>query len=244
MGRLEDKVAVVTGGVSGIGKAIVDRFANEGAQVIALDINEDNLDIFADRDKIDAKKLDVSSDQGWKNLTSEILADYSKVDILVNNAGITSQKSFEEIGEEDWQKMMAVNSFGAFAGIKHLAPHMAEKNSGSIVNIASYTAIIGQGFNHYTASKGAVRSISKAAAAEFGRSGVRVNALFPGVIKTPMTENLTEFKDRLEALINATPLQRLGKPEDIVNAALFLASDEAAYITGAELVIDGGFSAQ
>lgn len=243
MGRLDNKVAIVTGGASGIGKAIVERFAKEGAQVIALDINEDNLSIFANKDNITAKKLDVSSDEGWEKLTFEILDQYSKIDILINNAGITSQKRFKDIGEDDWQKMMAVNSFGAFAGIKHIAPHMAERNSGSIVNISSYTAIIGQGFNHYTASKGAVRSISKAAATEFGYSGVRVNALFPGVIETPMTDNLKEFEEQLKGLIQATPLQRLGKPKDIADAALFLASDEASYITGAELVIDGGFSA-
>lgn len=244
MNRLENKVALVTGGFSGIGKAIVERFAKEGAQVIAVDIDEEKLDIFAGKENIESRILNVASDQEWKDLSSKLIEKYSKIDILINNAGITSEKLFDEIEEKDWQKMMTINSFGAFAGMKYLAPHMAENNKGSIVNISSYTAIIGQGFNHYTASKGAVRSISRAAAAEFGNSGVRVNTLFPGVIKTPMTDNLTEHQERLKALKQATPLQRLGKPEDIVNAALFLASDEASYITGAELVIDGGFSAR
>ena len=112
------------------------------------------------------------------------------------------------------------------------------------MNISSYTAQIGQGFNHYSASKGAVRAISKAAATQFGRQGVRVNALFPGIIETPMTQGLSTSKDLLNQLIQATPLQRLGQPEDIAKAALFLASDDSSYITGAELVIDGGFSAQ
>ena len=121
---------------------------------------------------------------------------------------------------------------------------MAEQKNGSIVNISSYTAQIGQGFNHYSASKGAVRAISKAAATTFGRLGVRVNALFPGIIETPMTQNLSASKELLDQLVRATPLQRLGKPADIANAALFLASDDSSYITGAEIVIDGGFSAQ
>src|SRR5699024_899257 len=140
--------------------------------------------------------------------------------------------------------MMKINGFGPFTGIKHIAPVMAEQGKGSIVNISSYTALIGQGFNHYTASKGAVRGFSKAAATEFGRQGVRVNAIFPGIIETPMTAALSDSKELLNQLIQATPLQRLGQPADIANAVLFLASDDASYITGAELVIDGGFTAQ
>ncbi len=140
--------------------------------------------------------------------------------------------------------MLAINGFGPFAGIKHIAPYMSEQKQGSIVNISSYTAQIGQGFNHYSASKGAVRALSRAAATQFGRSGVRVNALFPGIIDTPMTQGLSESRELLNQLIQATPLQRLGKPDDIAKAALFLASDDSSYITGAEIVIDGGFSAQ
>lgn len=121
---------------------------------------------------------------------------------------------------------------------------MAAQKKGSIVNISSYTALIGQGFNHYSASKGAVRALSKAAATTFGRQGVRVNALFPGIIETPMTQALNTSKELLDRLIQATPLQRLGQAIDIANAALFLASDDSSYITGSELVIDGGYSAQ
>ena len=140
--------------------------------------------------------------------------------------------------------MMAINGFGPFAGMKHIAPIMAEQRNGSIVNLLSYTTIIGQGFNHYTASKGSVRAISKAAATQFGRQGVRVNALFPGIIETPMTQTLSTSGDLLSQLVQVTPVQRLGKPEDIANAALFLASDDSSYITGAKIVIDDGFSAQ
>src|SRR5699024_9841305 len=119
----------------------------------------------------------------------------------------------KDINVDDWQTMLTINGYGSFAGIKHIAPYMAEQKKGSIINISSYTAQIGQGFNHYSASKGAVRALSKAAATQFGKSGVRVNTLFPGIIETPMTETLTEYKELLDQLIQATPLERLGKPE-------------------------------
>src|SRR5699024_7949185 len=168
-------------------------------------------------------KLDVSSDEDWKNLAKEIKERFGKIDSLVNNAGISSEKTFKDITVDDWNLMMKINTFGPFAGIKHIAQYMAEQKLGSIVNISSYKAQIGQGFNHYSASKGAVRALSRAAATQFGRQGVRVNALFPGIIETPMSQNLTEYKELLDQLIQATPLQRLGKPSDIADAALFLA---------------------
>lgn len=244
MGRLENKVAIITGGASGIGEQMVDLFSREGAIVIAADINEEALERANQKENVVGMKLNVASDEEWAALAKEVYERYGKIDVLVNNAGISSEKPYAEINLDDWQKMLAINGFGPFAGIKHVAPYMAKEKKGSIVNISSYTAQIGQGFNHYSASKGAVRALSKAATTNFGRSGVRVNALFPGIIETPMTKALSTSKELLGQLIQATPLQRLGKPEDIANAALFLASDESSYITGAELVIDGGFSAQ
>ncbi|MCM3745089.1 SDR family oxidoreductase [Sporosarcina luteola] len=244
MGKLVGKVAIVTGGASGIGEGMVDLFQSEGAIVIAADINEVALQRASEKENVHGMKLNVASDEEWATFANKVKEKFGRIDILVNNAGISSEKPYTEIGMDDWQKMMAINSFGPFAGMKHVAPIMAEQNSGSIVNISSYTAQIGQGFNHYSASKGAVRAISKAAATTFGRQGVRVNALFPGIIETPMTQNLSASKELLDQLVRATPLQRLGKPADIANAALFLASDDSSYITGAEIVIDGGFSAQ
>lgn len=244
MKRLNNKVAIITGGASGIGKQMVQLFQKEGATVIAADINEDNLNEISKLENVHGYKLDVSSDDAWANFAKETKEKFGKIDILVNNAGVSSEKPFDEIDLEDWEFMMSINGFGPFAGMKHIAPIMAEQGSGSIVNISSYTAKIGQGFNHYSASKGAVRALSKAAATQFGRSGVRVNALFPGIIDTPMTQNLSASKELLDQLVQATPLQRLGRPDDIANAALFLASDESSFITGSELVIDGGFSAQ
>ena len=244
MGRLDKKVAIVTGGASGIGEKMVDLFSLEGATVIAADINEEALERANQKENVVGMKLDVSSDEGWEKLAKEMKERFGKIDVLVNNAGITSEKAYKDINVDDWQKMLTINGYGPFAGIKHIAPMMAEQKKGSIINISSYTAQIGQGFNHYSASKGAVRALSKAAATQFGKSGVRVNTLFPGIIETPMTEALTEYKELLDQLIQATPLERLGKPEDIAEAALFFASDASSYITGAELVIDGGFSAQ
>ncbi|PWU69819.1 SDR family NAD(P)-dependent oxidoreductase [Gracilibacillus dipsosauri] len=244
MGRLDNEIAIVTGGASGIGEQIVDLFSQEGATVIAADINEAALEKANNKDNVVGMKLNVASDEEWAQVAKEIKERYGHIDILVNNAGISSEKAFKDIDLEDWQKMLAINGFGPFAGIKHIAPYMSEQKQGSIVNISSYTAQIGQGFNHYSASKGAVRALSRAAATQFGRSGVRVNTLFPGIIDTPMTQGLSESKELLNQLIQATPLQRLGKPDDIAKAALFLASDDSSYITGAEIVIDGGFSAQ
>lgn len=244
MGRLDNKVAIITGGASGIGEGMVDLFSQEGAIVIAADINEEALEKVSQKDNVYGMKLNVASDESWAAFAKEVKGRFGRIDILVNNAGISSEKAFTDIGLDDWQKMMSINGFGPFAGMKHVAPYMAEQKKGSIVNISSYTAQIGQGFNHYSASKGAVRAISKAAATTFGKQGIRVNALFPGIIETPMTEALSTSKELLGHLIQATPLQRLGKPADIASAALFLASDESSYITGAELVIDGGFSAQ
>lgn len=244
MGKLDNKVAIITGGASGIGERMVDLFAEEGAIVIAADINEAALEKASQKQNVHGMKLNVASDEDWQALAKEVNERFGRIDILVNNAGISSEKPFAEINADDWQKMLAINGFGPFAGIKHVAPYMATQGQGSIVNISSYTALIGQGFNHYSASKGAVRALSKAAATQFGRKGVRVNALFPGIIETPMTQTLSASKELLGQLIKATPLQRLGQPEDIAKAALFLASDDSSYITGSELVIDGGYSAQ
>ena len=244
MNRLEGKVALITGGASGIGAKMVEVFAKEGAIVIAADIQLDAFEKEAHLDNVYGMRLNVAVEEDWQRVSEEVKTRFGHLDILVNNAGITSEKPYTEITLDDWQKMLSVNAFGPFAGMKHVVPLMIEQKGGSIINVSSYTAMIGQGFNHYSASKGAVRAISKAAATAFGRYGIRVNALFPGIIETPMANALTFSKSLLQRVEQATPLQRLGQPEEVAKAALFLASEEASYITGAELVIDGGFSAQ
>ncbi|AZV45138.1 tungsten formylmethanofuran dehydrogenase [Peribacillus asahii] len=232
MGRLDNKVAIITGGASGIGERMVDLFSQEGAIVIAADINEAALEKASQKENVYGMKLNVASEADWEALTKEVNERFGKIDILVNNAGISSEKPYQEIDINDWEKMMDINGFGPFAGMKHVTPYMAAQRKGSIINISSYTAQIGQGFNHYSASKGAVRAVSKAAATTFGYQGIRVNALFPGIIETPMTKSLETSKELLNRLVQATPLQRLGHPEDIANAALFLAPDKSSYITG------------
>ncbi len=242
MGRLQDKVAIITGGASGIGQTMATLFADEGATVIVADVNEEVVNKVSDKG-MHGMKLDVSSEKEWKELVEKVDQQFGKIDILVNNAGITSEKTVDEITYKDWEKLSKVNGFGTFLGLKYVAPYMAKQNKGAIVNLSSVTAQVGMGLNAYSASKGSVRAISKAAATQYGRNSVRVNAVFPGVIETPMTKGLKESSEALARINAMTPLQRLGKPEEVANAILFLASDEASFITGAELAIDGGYSA-
>ena len=244
MGRLDNKIAIITGGASGMGASMAQLFANEGATVIAADINEDNLAKISELENVEGMKLDVSSDENWAEVTKAIVDKYGRIDILINNAGISSEKAPDQITDADWAIMHKINSFGPFLGIKHVSKYMKEAGKGSIVNTSSYTAIIGSGFNAYSASKGSLRALARAAAADLGQNNIRVNTVFPGVIETPMTANLTQYKAAMDMLISATPMGRLGQPEEVAKAILFFASDEASYITGGELVIDGGYSAR
>ncbi|MFJ7732546.1 SDR family NAD(P)-dependent oxidoreductase [Lysinibacillus sp. NPDC097231] len=244
MGRLDNKVAIITGGASGMGASMAKLFAKEGATVIAADINEENLAKISELDHVEGMKLDVSSDENWAEVTKAVIDKYGRIDILINNAGIASEKAIDQISQADWTIMHNINAFGPFLGIKHASKYMKEAGKGSIVNTSSYTAIIGSGLNAYTASKGSLRATARAAAAELGAYNIRVNTVFPGVIETPMTAQLSEAKEVMNMLVQATPMGRLGQPEEVANAILFLASDEASYITGGELVIDGGYSAR
>lgn len=189
-------------------------------------------------------KLDVSSEEDWKKLVQDVDEKFGKIDILVNNAGITSEKGIDQVTYEDWEPLLKINGFGTMLGLKHLGAYMKKQQKGSIVNLSSVTAQVGMGLNSYSASKGSVRAISKAAASELGHAGVRVNAVFPGIIRTPMSEGLESSSEALAQIEAMTPLQRIGEPDEVANAILFLASDEASFITGAELPIDGGYSAR
>jgi len=240
MGRLKEKVAIVTGGASGIGAKIVDHFLAEGATVIAADIATDHMKT---SDKLIGMTLDVSSEDQWDQLTKRVYEKYGKIDILVNNAGVSTEKTLEQIDYADWERTSKINGFGTMLGMKYTIPYMLKQHHGSIVNLSSVTALVGMGLNSYTASKGATRAITKAAAAEYGKQGIRINAVFPGVIETPMVDGLQESEQTLQQINAMTPMGRLGKPEEVASAILFLASDEASYITGAELSIDGGYSA-
>lgn len=243
MSRLANKIAIITGGASGIGKKMSHIFVEQGATVIAADINEAALNEVSEHENIQGIKLDVSNEEDWKNLVDKVEQEHGRIDILINNAGVTSEKAIQDVDYKDWEFLNKINGFGAMMGLKYVGAAMAKNKQGSIVNLSSVTAQVGMGLNSYSASKGTVRAISKAAATEYGRSGVRVNAVFPGVIATPMTEGLESSSEQLEQINALTPLGRLGQPEEVANAILFLASDEASYITGAELAIDGGYSA-
>ncbi len=246
--RLISKVAIVTGGAHGMGEAEARLFAAEGAKVVVADILAQQAeavaaDIRAGGGQAVAATLDVTSEADWVALIAKTLARYGRLDILVNNAGISGSSVGDPDGLEGWQRVIAVNQTSVFLGTKLAAEQMATSGGGSIVNISSIMGFVGSASGHpaYHASKGAVRIYSKAAAVRYGPSGVRVNTVHPGYM--PPMLNATNAGERADK-IEATPLRRLGEPIEVAYGVLFLASDEASFITGAELVIDGGFIAQ
>jgi NAD(P)-dependent dehydrogenase (short-subunit alcohol dehydrogenase family) len=246
--RLKDKVAIVTGGAHGMGEAEARLFAAEGAKVVVADILSDDAEAVAAAirtggGEATAAKIDVTSEAEWKSLIAKTLAAYGRLDVLVNNAGISGSSVGDSDGLEGWHRIIAVNQTSVFLGTRLAAEQMAKTGGGSIVNISSIMGFVGSTSGHpaYHASKGAVRIYSKAAAVRYGPSGVRVNTVHPGYM--PPMLNATNAGERADK-IALTPLRRIGKPIEVAYGVLFLASDEASFVTGAELVIDGGFIAQ
>lgn len=246
--RLKDKVAIVTGGAHGMGEAEARLFAKEGAAVVVADVLEKEgeavaADIRAGQGRAAFKKTDVTSEKAWIDLIAFAIATYGKLDILVNNAGISGSSVGDELSLAGWDKLMAVNATSVFIGTTRAAAEMAKTGGGSIVNISSIMGFIGGPDSHpgYSASKGAVRIFTKSAAVRFGPSGVRVNSVHPGYLP-PMLNNTNAINRAPKAAL--TPLRRLGEVMDVAYGVLFLASDEASFITGTELVIDGGYIAQ
>ena len=246
--RLKDKVAIITGGAHGMGEAEARLFAEEGAKVVIADMLDKEgsavaADISASQRQARFVRTDVTSESDWQKLIAEAVAAYGKVDILVNNAGISGSAVGDADGLEGWQRLLAVNATSVFLGTKLAAAQMAKTGGGSIVNISSIMGIVASGDSHpgYPASKAAVRNYTKAAACRYGPQGVRVNSVHPGYM--PPMLNATNAAGR-EVKISQTPLRRLGKPIEVAYGVLFLASDEASFVTGAELVIDGGYIAQ
>ena len=246
--RLRGKVAIVTGGTHGMGEAEARLFADEGAKVVVADI------LAADAETVAAAiragggtaisaKIDVTGVADWKSLVDETLTAYGRLDILVNNAGISGSSVGDPDDLDGWHRITAINQTSVFLGTRLAAEQMAKTGGGSIVNISSIMGFVGGTGGHpaYHASKGAVRIYSKAAAARYGQSGVRVNTVHPGYM--PPMLNATNAGER-DAKIALTPLRRIGRPIEVAYGVLFLASDEASFVTGAELVIDGGFIAQ
>ncbi len=247
MGRLSGKVAIITGAALGMGAAEAKLFAKEGAKVVATDIKDDVLqevinEIKASGGEAIGLKHNVVSEDEWKNVIQTAVDAYGKVDILVNNAGIASPKTMAQMEMAEWNKVMDINLNGCVLGMKYVIPEMQKAGGGSLINISSIGGIVGMaGSSPYTAAKGALRALSKSAAVEYGKDKIRVNSVHPGIIETPMTAD--SFNDALPFYKTFTQLPYFGQPEDVAYGVLFLASDESRFMTGAELVIDGGWTA-
>ena len=248
--RLDGKVALISGGARGMGAEEARIFAREGAKVVIGDISED------DGKAVEAQIaeaggqalfviLDVTQEADWANVVDLAVSSFGKLDILVNNAGISSRAFTDDTGIEAWDKIMEVNSKGVFLGSRAAVPKMLEAGGGSIVNISSIMGLVGSAGGHpaYNASKGAVRIFSKAMAVRHGKDNIRVNSVHPGFMP-PMASGIAYDQEQRRGSLEQTPLGREGRIEEVANAVLFLASDEASYITGAELAVDGGFTAK
>ncbi|WP_300381706.1 SDR family NAD(P)-dependent oxidoreductase [Clostridium sp.] len=248
--RLSNKVAVITGAGSGMGESTALLFASEGGKVVATDINFEGVQAVVNKIKelggdAIAIKHNVASREDWEKVYELTIKTYDKLDILVNNAGVSLPKGFMEQTEEDWARTYAININSIMIGTQLAIPLMDKNNGGSIVNISSISAIIGMaGAGGYTASKGAVRSITKAAAVDYGKKNIRVNSIHPGYIVTPMSAAAMENQDYKNRFLSQIALPELGKAEEVASAVLFLASDEANHITGIELPVDGGVIAK
>jgi NAD(P)-dependent dehydrogenase (short-subunit alcohol dehydrogenase family) len=238
--RLQGKVVLVTGAASGIGYAVSELFAKEGATVFASDIVSPEM---AYSDVVGTIKLDVTSEDDWENAIDMIVERTGRLDVLINNAGIIAYEPLDELDLNNWLKLIAVDQTGVFLGMREAVRVMRRQKSGSIVNISSiWGSAAVAGAHSYHAAKGAVRNMSKNAAMTYVADGIRVNSVHPGFIHTPLTDAQAPALNRL--VIDSTPMKRGGTALEVAYGCLFLASDEASYVTGAELVIDGGYLAQ
>ena len=247
MKRLENKVAIITGAAMGQGAAEAYLFAKEGAKVVAADMAEDALKETVDAINADfpgmalGVHLDVASEENWQQVVKQAVETFGTVDILVNNAGVGSRGvNYDKTDREAFDRIMGINAWGSFAGIKTVVPVMKKAGGGSIVNVSSLAAVVGVEFNAYTLTKGAVVSMTRAAAVDLGKDNIRVNTIIPGTIVTPMTKIICDYPKVLKSCEERTCLGYIGEPNDIAYGVLYLASDEAKYVTGSDLTIDGG----
>jgi len=249
--RLENKVAFVSGGARGMGAAEAKLFAAEGAKVVIGDVlDEDGRQTEAAINELGGEclfvHLDVTDEGSWERAVAETILRFGKLDILVNNAGITGGIGhLEDTTVEAWDRVMDINSKGVFLGTKAAIPERRKAGGGSIINISSVYGLVGSGGSTaYHASKGAVRLLTKSTAIQYAGDGIRANSVHPGIIETAMTEAALADPERSQRFMAVTPLGRRGMPEDVAYGVLFLASDESSFMTGSELVIDGGWTAQ
>ncbi len=248
--RVAGKVALVTGGAGGMGEAEARMFAREGAKVVIGDLLEAEgrqvaAAIGASGGQARFLRLDVTSEADWGAAVAATTEAFGKLDVLVNNAGISGTYDPDTMSTAAWDRLMDVNAKGVFLGMKHAIPAMQKAGGGSIVNISSISGFVGQGFIHmgYNASKAAVRIMTKSAAVQYARDGIRVNSVHPGVLPPMRTSRASADPARRAQMLAGVPMKREGRVEEVAYAVLFLASDEASYITGTELVVDGGYLA-
>jgi 3-oxoacyl-[acyl-carrier protein] reductase len=240
MERLTGKIAIITGGASGIGKATAEKFIKEGAKVAIWDITDDKGQEAAKELGNGTKfyKVDTSSEESVEKATQQTVADFGKIDILINNAGITKDSTLAKMTSEQWQQVINVNLNGVYYCTKAVSPHMIAQQYGRIINASSVVGLYGNfGQTNYVATKAGVIGMTKVWARELGRKGITVNAVAPGFIATEMVKKMPEKV--IKMMEDKTPLSRLGKPEEIANAYAFLASDEASFISGTTLSVDG-----
>lgn len=242
MGQLDDKVAIVTGATRGIGRAITEQFLTEGARVASVGRTAVTG---LDDDQSSHRHIcaDVGSEMDWERIIEETLEFFGRVDVLVNNAGQITYQGIEELSSENWEQIIRTNQTGTFLGMRAVIPHMRAKGGGSIINVSSiWGSAAVEGAHAYHASKGAVLMMTRNAAITYAGQGIRVNSLLPGFTTTP----LTEIQDGTvnEYVISQTPLGRAGRADEIAAGAVFLASDSSSFMTGADLVIDGGYLAR
>jgi NAD(P)-dependent dehydrogenase (short-subunit alcohol dehydrogenase family) len=248
--RLADKVALVTGASSGMGACEAELFAREGARVVVADILEPEGKAVVERiaaagGQARFQRLDVASEPEWEAAIAATEAAFGGLDVLVNNAGISGGIDPDPLSSTAFDRLMEINARGVFLGMKHAVPAMRRRGAGSIVNISSISGMVGQHLVHmgYNASKGAVRVMTKSAAVQFAQYGIRVNSVHPGVLPPMRTSRVTADPAYRAKMLAPVPLKREGRVEEVAYAVLFLASDEASYITGAELPVDGGYLA-
>lgn len=244
MGRLENKVAIITGAAQGMGAAHAQRFVEEGAKVVLTDLNEEKGQALADElgENVIFVKQNVTSEEDWKTVVAKAEEAFGPVNILVNNAGISVNKSIMDMSLEEYRRIVDINQVSVFLGMRTVVPSMEKAGNGSIVNISSMNGLVA-GAIGYTDTKFAVRGMTKAAAIELSHRGIRVNSVHPGVIETPMIQQ-ADAKDVIKEFAKFIPLKRVAQPEEVSNLVLYLASDESSYSTGSEFVIDGGLTAQ
>ena len=249
--RLKGKVALISGGAKGQGKVEAQLFSKEGAKVILGDILDDlgqevAKDIQDTGGEATYVHLDVTNETDWKSSIEIVLKKYGRLDILVNNAGILIRKGIEDTTSEDWSRIMAINAKGAFLGIKSAIPVMRKSGGGSIINISSTAGLVASpsGSASYTATKGAVRLLTKSTAIQYAKENIRCNSVHPGPIDTDMIQDSITDPSKLTERMESLPMGRFGTAEEVAFGVLYLASDESSFVTGSELVIDGGHTAQ